>query len=202
MATRSARDRPAEFWIAVIGCVAGVIGAAAAVAVFVIPAATGEDPSPPPTTGETTPPPTTPASTLSTEASTDVRYLVDLKPSAGAGFLETTGQDLSISCPTNQSDDVEHEVTYTLPTEYTQLTTDMTVGGEADAEATASLQLFVQRRVDRNDAQTQAGDALVLKQGARGAFTRPLGGATTLTLRVRCTSRDQVVKLAGPRVTR
>ncbi|GAA3621944.1 hypothetical protein GCM10022223_43620 [Kineosporia mesophila] len=202
------RGRSAEFWVACVGTLAGIIGAAAAVAVFVVPAKTGDasaDPQTsvsgaPPTAGSsqtTSSPPETTAVTAS-----DIRYLTDLSPKAGAGFLETEGRNLGLSCPTNQSDDVQHEVTYPLPAAYSQFSAEMTVGGEADPEATASVQVFIQRRSDRNDVRVQVGDPIVLKQQARTAFTRPLGEAVQLVLRVRCTSSTQIVELNSPQLTR
>ncbi len=203
MAKNALRGRSAEFWFAAVGTVAGVIGAAAAVAVFAIPAKTDDKATDAPTT------PTVTMATSETTATTagalpettDVRYLADLTPKSGAGFLRTEGRDLSVSCPTNQSDDVFHEVSYTLPAPYAQFAARMTVAGEADPEATASLQVFIQHRADRSDVQVQVGDPIVLKQEAGLDFTRPLGDAVQLTLRARCAANTQTVQLTAPRIT-
>jgi hypothetical protein len=208
MAGNGLRGRSAEFWFAAVGTVAGLIGAAAAVAVFVIPAKTDD---------QVINAPTTPSVTLATSESeitsgalpetatpttAEGRYLADLQPRSGAGFLKTKGQDLSVSCPTNQSDDVYHEVSYALPAAYAQFATQMAVAGAADPEATASIQVFIQHRADRSDVQAQVGDPVVLKQGASMDFTRPLGEAVQLTLRARCASSTQIVQLKAPRITR
>lgn len=207
MARTVLRGRSAEFWFAAVGTVAGVIGAAAAVAVFIIPAKTDD---------QAVAAPTTPSVTASTSVSgktagaipetmpgvAEVRYLADLTPKAGAGFLQTKGRNLIVSCPTNQSDDVFHEVSYALPAAYAQFAAKMTVAGEADPEATASIQVFTQHRADRSDVQDQAGDPVVLKQLASMEFTRPIGEAVQLTLRARCASSTQTVQLEAPRITR
>ncbi|GLY32550.1 hypothetical protein [Kineosporia sp. NBRC 101731] len=202
------RGRSAEFWVACVGTLAGIIGAAAAVAVFVVPAKTGDASADPPTSTSGALPSAGSTQTGSSPSqapvatASDIRYLTDLSPKAGVGFLETEGRNLRLSCPTNQSDDVQHEVTYALPAAYSQFSAEMTVGGEADPEATASVQVFIQRRSDRNDIRVQVGDPIVLKQQARTSFTRPLGEAVQLVLRVRCTSRTQIVELKAPQLTR
>lgn len=194
--------RSVEFWLTVTGTVAGIIGAVAAVAVFVVPAKTSDNPgvSMPSTSSEgghsgaETALPTTVAVDQS-------RYLSDLTPSVGAGFLHIEGEDLTISCPTNQSDDTYHEITYALPAAYSEFTTSMTVDGEADPEATASVQVFIQRRADRNDIQVQVGDPVVLEQGGSMTFSRSLAEAAQFTVRARCTSSTQVVVLGTPTIS-
>jgi hypothetical protein len=200
--------RSAEFWLVVVGTIAGVVGATAAVAVFFFPPAGGSpDPARTPASPSTLPNGALPGPVPTSNeplvtGSGDSRYLATLTPAAGAGFVQKKGQDLNLTCPTNQSDDTEHELAYELPAPYAQFAARMQVAGQADREATASVQVFIQRRQDRSDRYLQAGDPVVLQQAGERAFTRDVNDAVRLAIRVRCTSSTQVVRLTAPRITR
>lgn len=204
------RTRPLEFWFGVIGVVSAVVGAIAAALVFFVPSADARHPQADSSSARpaaSTQPNV--SSALGTpgpgpaEPGREGRYLASLIPTTGIGFLSISGHDLQVSCPTNQSDDTQHEVSYALPAPYSNLTTGLRVSGKADSEATAALQVFIQHRLDRTDREEQVGNNAVLRTGQSASIVfGPLSNAVQLTLRIRCTSRTQTFTLAAPQITR
>jgi hypothetical protein len=202
-----------EFWFTAAGTLAGIAGAVAAAAVFVFHTADGRSPASAATPTVSTAPFSARTSsagaasgvggdTKGMESTGETRYLASLNAEAGSGFVQVKGRDLRLPCPTNESDDTDHEVTYGLPATYASLASGMSVSGQADPDATAGIQVFIQHRQDRSDRQVQVGNPIVLRQATSATLTRPLGDAVELTLRITCTSSDQVVLLTAPRIIR
>ena len=205
----SAGRRPVEFWLVVIGTIAGVVGALAAVAVFVIPAAERKDPNATPTTraASTASTSVTDSSsgvsmTLSSAVARDGRYLVSLDPTAGTGSMEVKGNDVLLACPSGQSDDTYRELSYSLPAQYAAFTTGVTIAGQADPDQTAGIEVYIQHRVDRSDRQILVGTPFVLKQSTSAPLTRPLGDAAQISIRYFCATSTQAIMLTAPRLTR
>lgn len=206
------RGRSAEFWVAVVGAAAGVIGAVAATAVFVIPSADGRGDGPAAAPSRVTPASTAPSAFPSAAPATSgpapagspaaARPLASLVPTAGVDSVRADGDDLALACPSNQSDDSFREVSYPLPARYTSFASGIRVAGDGDPEALAGISVFIQHRVDRSDNLEQVGTPIALTVGASSSFTRPLGDAVQLTIRVQCQTRSQQVLLQGPRLIR
>jgi hypothetical protein len=205
--------------LATVGAAAGIVGALAALAVFVWPTADGRlghddatrrpggigGSSTPGTTGaaiegEAT---VTPATTVPGPPSDPAgsRRLVALTPSTGVGSAESRGDDLLMPCPSNQSDDRYRELRYDLLAPYASLTTGVGVSGPGDADATAAAQVFVQRRQDRSDRTIEVGRAVV-RAGKTVPIRAELSDATSVVIRVTCAVPGQTVTLTNPRLIR
>jgi hypothetical protein len=204
-------DRGESPWV-IAGTVAGVVGAVAAAAVFILPSAdsrtddtqavasSGAGSSSTKEPGTITAPETS-LRAAATGAAADGRSLSTLSPEIGAGSIQVTGQDIAIPCPSNQSDDTEREFGYALPSAFSNLSTRVTLTGPADRDATASVQVFIKRRQDRSDRIPEVGRAVVTSS-IPAAVDAPLSTAVAVRLRVRCASPDQTVHLISPRITR
>jgi hypothetical protein len=210
-------DRGESPWV-IVGTVAGVVGAVAAAAVFILPSAdsrSGDSPAGPPSTSSTasassssaggspsasgSSSTTGPTTELGTAA--DGRALTALTAESGAGLIRVTGQDIAVGCPSNQSDDTEREFGYALPSAFATLSTRVTLSGTADPDTTASVQVFIKRRQDRSDRIPEVG-RVVVTAAAAGKLDAPLTTAVALRFRIRCASPDQTVHLIAPRITR
>jgi hypothetical protein len=159
--------------LGVVGAVAGVVGAVAAVAVFFLPTFDGRQSS-----ASSSP---TAAGAGSVGAASerrvvgerwrrrrwtpavpaDVRPLSALAPSTGVGSVRVEGGDLVVPCPGNQSDDRYREVRYDLVAPYHRLESGVGLSGPGDPDATAAVQVFVQRRQDRSDRVVEVGRSVV-----------------------------------------
>jgi hypothetical protein len=212
MANMVTSDRGESPWV-IVGTVAGVVGALAAAAVFVLPSAdsrsddTTADRSPgngsPSTSGPgtTAEPGTGPLPAETTSAAGDGRALTALTAEIGAGLIQVAGPDIAVSCPSNQSDDTEREFGYALPSTFSDLTTRVKLTGQGDPEATASVQVFIKRRQDRSDRIPEVG-RVVVTSAAPGELKAPLTTAVALRFRIRCASPSQTVHLIAPRITK
>jgi hypothetical protein len=75
------------------------------------------------------------------------------------------------------------------------------VSGPGDPDATAAVQVFVQRRQDRSDRVVEVGRSVV-HRGDAGRLAVPLDDAAAVVLRVTCAATTQSVRLAGPKLSR
>jgi len=206
-----AANRSWQSTLAVVGAVAGVVGAVAAVAVFFLPTADGRESSRAATTSSVSPAGAgseggggpaggaTPSVTPSVPA--DVRALAELAPSTGVGSVRVDGGDLVVPCPGNQSYDRYREVRFDLVAPYRRLESGVGVSGPGDPDATAAVQVFVQRRQDRSDRVVEVGRSVV-HRGDAGRLAVPLDDAAAVVLRVTCAATTQSVRLAGPKLSR
>lgn len=194
---------------AVVGTVAGVVGAVAAVAVFFLPTADGRQPGA--TTSSVSPagadapagagPASTATPSMTPAVPADVRPLADLPPSTGVGSMRVEGGDVVVPCPGNQSDDRYREVRFDLVAPYRRLESGVGLSGAGDPDATAAVQVFVQRRQDRSDRVVEVGRSVV-HRGDAGRLAVALDDAAALVLRVTCAATTQTVRLASPKLLR
>jgi hypothetical protein len=198
--------------LAVVGAVTGVVGAVAAVAVFFLPTADGRQSSRVNATSSESPDGAgsargaesvgggaTPSMTPAVPA--DVRRLAELPPSTGVGSMRVEGGDLVVPCPGNQSYDRYRELRFELVAPYRRLESGVGVSGPGDPDATAAVQVFVQRRQDRSDRVVEVGRSVV-HRGDAGRLAVALDDAAALVLRVTCAATTQTVRLGAPRLTR
>lgn len=202
------KDQGETTWV-VIGTVAGIVGALAALAVFFFPsydfrAEHRESPVGTAEQSNTSPTSSVPPATSTTAAAvnpTEVRRLTDLTMRTGSGLVAISGQNISVPCPTNNSDDTAVEFSYRLPSAFAQFATTVSVTGKADRDATAGIQMFTGFRDDRSDRFVEVGRSVV-SSAKSSPTTVEIDGAVGLTLRVTCTSRNQTLHLSDPRLTR
>jgi hypothetical protein len=193
-------------WVAV-STVAGVVGALATVAVFFIPSADSRSPSNGDAPGRSisvTGSPgmsTSGSSTSSTTEAGETRFVAELALRAGVGLVKPVGRDIMIPCPNNQSDDSERQFSYDLPARYASLVAGVSVSGDADPDATAAVQVYIQHRQERSDRVPEAGRAVVAV-GRPGNLNVTLGDAVIVSFRVTCSASSQTVRLVSPRIAR
>jgi hypothetical protein len=202
------RNMSRESWVTLVGTVAGVIGALAAVAVFFVRTADARDHAAPTTattaTTRATVPETSSGSTASEPVSADAtatRYLATLVPATGVGSFRREGDDLLVACPTNQTGDRYRELRYDLLAPYSRLAAAVAVAGPGDPDATAGVQVFIQRRRDRSDRVEEVGRSVV-RPGETRQLDVAIDDAAAVVLRVSCAVPDQTVRLTGPRISR
>jgi len=198
--------------LGVVGAVAGVVGAVAAVAVFFLPTFDGRQSSASSSgtsagagsvsaasDGAASVGGASPSMTPAVPA--DVRPLSALAPSTGVGSVRVEGGDLVVPCPGNQSDDRYREVRYDLVAPYHRLESGVGLSGPGDPDATAAVQVFVQRRQDRSDRVVEVGRSVV-HRGDAGRLAVTLDDAAAVVLRVTCAATTQTVRLASPKLSR
>lgn len=142
-------------------------------------------PAPPTTTGGTPTPTTQPPAT--------VRYLTELVPATGGGFVQRVGaHSLIMKCGTGESDDRFREVEYDIPrTGYRSFRTVARPTGRR--ETRIGVTLFVDGVV-RVDSVSTAGGTGTLSAG--------IDGAARLTLRITCDPGAASTTFVDPALTR
>lgn len=143
-------------------------------------------PAPAPgTTGGSPPPTTTPA--------TGLRYLTELVPATGGGFVQRVGaHSLIMRCGTGESDDRFREVEYDLPRAgYRSFRTATRPTGQR--ETRIGITLFVDG-VAKVDSVSTVGDT--------GTVGAGIDGAARLTLRITCDPGAASVTFTDPALSR
>lgn len=186
--------------------VAGLAVAAFGVLVAILAWQLPRDPSPPAgaggvsAPGSTPPstPPGTPPSTTSTTPTTSTsagqRYLTELTPASGGGFVQRIGgtHSLTMSCPTGESVDFKRSVTYDLPRAgYATLRLTALPTGERDTRV--EVRLLVDDAV-RGDQVITAGDSKPFQTG--------VAGSGTVELEITCDPKAKSVTFADPTLLR
>jgi hypothetical protein len=144
---------------------------------------------------------TTPMTTDGTAPATGTRFLGDLVPAAGAGWLRARdGHALELSCPSNQSDDRLHEVRYALAGTYVRFDAAVTGTGDVDPQASMGVQVFVIERSDRTDRSRQVAGVVVVA-GESAQLDADLTGVSTLVVRLTCQVPGGSVILDNPVIT-
>lgn len=197
--TGSGRGRPpwaaATFWVTVAGVVVALaawllprgaddatdLGPGTATAAA--PGSTTDAPAPsrPPATA-------TPTGT----AARSVRYLTELVPSAGGGFVRRVGaHSLIMECGTGESDDRDREVSYDVPpTGYRAFGTVARPTGQRETRVQVTVLV--------------AGGVVtapVLTAGSGAELAAPLDGPLRLTLRLTCDAGAKSVTFVDPALT-
>jgi hypothetical protein len=189
---------------AIASVIVSAIGAAAAVAVFVLPTRDGRDDTARDNatrSAETTQNPTGVPNPTSTGASNE-RHLAELPLAQGGGAVTIIGErDLSMPCGSGQSDDRYRQIEYELPGPYTSFTTRATAGGRADPEAKIGVEVFVRARQERSDRTLRVG-MIVLQANGSGPLTADITNARAVLLRTTCSVSTLTITLTDPRIGR
>jgi hypothetical protein len=185
-----------------IGVIAGVVGAGAAVAVFVFPTRDGRDERANGThSAEATQNPTS-APSPSRASAPNERHLAELQLAQGGGAVNVIdGRDLSMPCGSGQSDDRFRQIEYELPGPYTSFTTRATGSGKADLEASVGVQVFVRARQEISDRTLEAG-RVVLRGNGSEPLTADIAHARAILLRITCSVPTLNVSFTDPRIRR
>ena len=186
------------------GAVAGLLGAAAAAAVFILPTRDGRDQTardnPTPSTATRQNPTGTP--NPSRTGASNERHLAELPLTQGGGAVRVIGgRDLSMPCGSGQSDDGYRQIEYELPSPYTSFTTRGTASGRADPEAKVGVEVFVRARQERSDRTPRVG-TIVLQADESKPLTADITDARAILLRITCSISTLTVTFTDPRIGR
>lgn len=185
----------------VAGLVVAALGVLVAILAWQLPK--DPDPSPPPgavgvsspvPTPPGTPPSTPPSTPPTTSTSAGQRYLTELTPASGGGFVQRIGgtHSLTMSCATGDSVDFKRSVTYDLPhAGYATLRLTALPTGERDTRI--EVRLLVDDVV-RGDQVITAGESK--------PFVTGLAGSGTVELEITCDPGAKSVTFADPALYR
>ncbi|MEV6301923.1 NPCBM/NEW2 domain-containing protein [Actinoplanes sp. NPDC051861] len=119
--------------------------------------------------------------------------LTSLTPVFGGHNVRTTGADLTIACPTGQTNDLRRTVEYDLLGKYRSLDVELQVAKARDADTPLQWKVFT-------DGQLAANH--VLKRGTPVPVQVDLTGKQKLRLQVTCQFPDGEMTLRNPTLPR
>jgi len=205
----------------VIGTVAGVLSLVVAVITPLLqrPSSDRTAPSTPGTAGtsiaasaatSTNRPPST-----STAGSSPVEYLSDFSAEAGSGYLgpvprdvhdkpEFSNHPIAIACPSNQTNDTEHEVTYTVLGRYLRLEADVRPYYPANTDVRSAAYVTALIGIREKDGSLTITPAGIQQRATMSAplpLSATIENAEKLIIQVQCGNPNGTIILTNARLT-